>query len=121
MMEVHCTIEGNIEDKKLKEKAGNDLVALQNKFVDEANSYIDRWNDEWDSKHPETINVMEPGSDAYIAYGEFWAEKCNELYKNINNQSTNSIVTGKIVSVNGELAVVGILKSDQSKFVFLGK
>ena len=121
MATIYCTIQGNIEDRKVKEKAGNDLSVLQNMFADEANPYMEKWNAEWDRKHPETINGMMPGTDAYIAYGEFLAKKCNEVFERINNRVPDSTVIGQIVSVNGEMATVGVLKSDPSKFVYLGK
>ena len=121
MLITYCTIRGNIEDYEVKKKAGHDLMALQNMFADAANSHVDEWNAEWYRKHPETKNGMLPGTDLYIAYGKFWSEKCNKVFESINDRMPNSTVIGQIVSIQGEIVTIGILKSDHEKYVFLGK
>lgn len=112
----------NIEDKKVEERAGNDLMKLHNMFADAANPHILEWNSEWDSMHPELINKeMQEGSKEYIEYGEFWAEKCNDLYGRINEiMNEASTVIGGFMSVNGNVIELGQLKSDKTKYVILG-
>ncbi len=122
MATVYSTIESNIEDMKVREKAGEDFMKIHNVFAEVAGRFLDDWNYEWNRKHPELIGrSMRPGSAEYNSYGDFLANKSNSILRKVNELVDESSVNVQCVNINGAVTNVGVLKSDPSKFVFMGK
>ena len=69
---MQCYIESNINDETVKDKAGNDLLMIQNILADigNGNQYCDDWNSEWEQMHPEYIGEdLNPGTEIGCKYG----------------------------------------------------